>query len=48
MATINYTAEYDLAGGSVKVEWTGLGSGDQGQVFDGKGLRLQSIPFVKP
>lgn len=45
MATINYTSEYDLAGGYVKVEWSGLSAGDDGQSFDCAGLRLASIHY---
>jgi len=45
MATINYTADHDVAGGAVRVEWAGLSAGDQGQVFECAGLKLASIQY---
>lgn len=46
MATINYTADYDVAGGAVRVEWANLSGGDQGQVFECVGLENVSGPYV--
>lgn len=45
MATINYNSDVNLRGGSVKVEWSGLTAGDDGQPFDCAGLRLASIHY---
>jgi len=43
MATINYTAEHNVAAGYVKVEWSNLSEGDDGQPFECGGLRIGSI-----
>lgn len=45
MATINYTAEVNLAARHVKVEWPGLSGNDDGQPFPSAGLRIASIHY---
>jgi hypothetical protein len=45
MTTINYTSEANLAGGYVKVEWSGLAPDDDGQPFACAGLLIESIHF---
>src|SRR5688572_7728997 len=45
MATINYTSEANLEGGYVKVEWSGIGPGDDAQPFECSGLLLGSIHY---
>lgn len=42
MATINYTS-VSVASGFLKVEWSGLSSGDDGQPFDCNGLEIASF-----
>lgn len=43
MTTINYSAEYNVAAGYVKVEWPGMAEGDVGQPFECAGLRIASV-----
>lgn len=45
MATINYTTESDVDAGSIKVEWSGMAPGDDGQPFNCQGLQLASIHY---
>lgn len=45
MATINHTSEINLESGYTKVEWAGIGPGDDCQWFDCSGLRLGSIQY---
>lgn len=46
MTTINYTTEYNLSAGFVRVEWAGLSDSDEGQVFNCNGLRLVTIQYA--
>jgi hypothetical protein len=45
MATINYTSEVNLEAGHTKVEWAGIGPGDDAQPFVCNGLKLGSIQY---
>ena len=43
MTTINYATVENAAAGYTQVEWAGLASGDDGQIFDCAGLELASV-----
>jgi len=45
MTTINHSTDYNVGNGAVKVEWSGLVAGDDGQPFDCSGLKLGSVHY---
>lgn len=45
MSTVSYTAEVNV-NGSVKVQWSSLSSGAEGEAFECAGLKLASVQYA--